>query len=210
MQNNKKIILPLAILFAAALMTFLAGCANEEPLIPVPPAEEALQIFDDPRGKLLFSARPESGDPFDVFLLHLTDGEMERITRTKASDISPAITQDGKKVFFSSDRSVNYDIYSVTLPGGIPEQLTAFGADETEPRVSPDNTSILFQSDAFGDFDIVILDLASAEQTRLTEVDSQETQASWSPDGQQIAFLSDRDGDFEIFLMAKDGSGEAQ
>jgi hypothetical protein len=125
-------------------------------------------------------------------------------------DLHPAVSPDGTKVAFTSNRpdpddgSTDPDIYVMNIDGTGLTQITAnvpgrgpggMGAAEYEPAWSPDGTRLAYR---FGDglnADIWIVDIATKQATRLTGLTSgpggpagYDAEPAWSPDGTKIAF----------------------
>jgi Tol biopolymer transport system component len=166
---------------------------------------------------------------FDIYLMELASNgqaaELIRITRGGGKDVGPAVSPDGKRVAFVSDRDGDEDIYVMKLapegPTNVPVKLTKntrpdpngppFMVDN-EPEWSPDGRQIAFSSDRTGAMDIYRMK-PSPEGSRdrpvnLTRTSSAWEEApAWSPDGRQIAYYSDKDGDFDIYrIRATDGA----
>lgn len=92
------------------------------------PAFTAAQTeADPPEGWIVFtSARHGNAD---IFLMDTADGSLNRLTSDPATDHRPAISADGSRVIFVSERNGQPDIYLMHLdetgePTGSIEQLT--------------------------------------------------------------------------------------
>jgi Tol biopolymer transport system component len=172
---------------------------------------------------------------YDVYLATLgPDGpttELIRITRSEADDYMPAISPDGRRLAFVSDRDGDDDIYVMKLapegPTNVPVKLTKNTRPDPngppymidwQPDWSPDGAQITFSSKRTVDANYEIYRMkASPEGKRnkpinLSKSPARDEAPAWSPDGKKIAFQSDRpaaDGttDAEIWHMrATDGA----
>ncbi len=96
-------------------------------LILFPAFAEAQIESDPPDGWIVFvSARHGNAD---IFLMDTADGSLSRLTTDPAADHRPAISADGSRVIFVSERSGQPDLYLIHLdetgePTGSIEQLT--------------------------------------------------------------------------------------
>ena len=125
-----------------------------------------------------------------------------------ASDQSPDISPDGRKIAFNTGFAGSTTIAVVNIDG---TELTTY-VQGKGPKWSPDGSQILFYRDTGSSSrDILILDLATGAITQLTTGSVNNYLPSWSPDGQRIVFTSNRSEErAHIFTMNKDGSNIVQ
>ncbi|CAD1789247.1 S9 family peptidase [Xanthomonas euroxanthea] len=64
---------------------------------------------------------------------------------------SPALSPDGKTVYFLSSKSGTQQLYAQPLAGGTPQQVTAFAVDVDSYKLSPDGKRIAFSAGVFQD-----------------------------------------------------------
>ena len=82
----------------------------------------------------------ESGDEGEreLWLVDIESGALTQLTTDPADDAEPAFSQDGERIYFSSDRgTTGYDIHVLELASGAIVQLTAVEGDAREPDPSP-------------------------------------------------------------------------
>ena len=77
---------------------------------------------------------------------------------------NPALSPDGKTIYFSYDG----DIFTVPAEGGLAVRLVSLGGVEGNPKVSPDGRYIAFSSTVQGSNDVYIVPTAGGEVKRLT------------------------------------------
>ncbi len=157
---------------------------------------------------------------------------------TKPSNESnPAISPDGSKVVFTSDRTgkpqlflIGYDGSSIGTVGSV-VQLTTGDCTHQTPAWSPDGRSLAWMDDCSGNFEIMRADLAYIQDSRafagryytnlldarlvhsrqLTNHPAEDGFPRFSPDGTQIVFQSRRDGmNTHIFRMNANGRNITQ
>lgn len=153
-----------------------------------------------------------SGDPV---------GPPTRLTRNAAFDTSPAVSPDGRKIAFSSDRDGDFDIYVMLTrpegPNNRPVKLTdnATAHDEA-PDWSPDGTKLAFAGNGTFALDILVMKPVPEGPTNrpknlTSKSAADDSSPAWSPDGRQIAFQSDRPvNNHEVWRMGADGSNKVQ
>ncbi|MEH1013097.1 VWA domain-containing protein [Micromonospora sp. CPCC 206060] len=105
----------------------------------------------------------------------------------------PALSPDGRRVAFTSDRGGNPDIWLVATDGSGLRRLTDHPAGDSWPTWSPDGTRIAFSStrdDPAGDIHLV--PATGGTPVRVTDGPAADGQPAWSPDGRQLAFTTTR------------------
>lgn len=127
-----------------------------------------------------------------------------RLTDLPSSDQeTPAVSPDGTRIAFESDRSGSSEIWIEDLAGGALTQVTHTGQTNTrDPAFSPDGTKLAYDSNGH----VWIVDPATGATTDL----GGGVQPTWSPDGTQVAFASGRSGASEIWRSRLDGTGAVQ
>lgn len=152
----------------------------------------------------LFAYQPVAGGNQPV--LGLT-----RLTAGGWDDIHPALSPDGKRLAFVSNRSRYWDIYVMELKTGILQRLTETFEYEGNPSWSPDGSWLAYEVFVNESLEIVIrsVDDPTQEVIQLTSNPAADYAPSWSPGGRQLAFVSDRTGSPEIFVADLDQVSES-
>lgn len=129
-------------------------------------------------------------------------GDPTRIAPSTRSEFLPAITGDGSRIAFISNRSGEFEVWSCDLTSG---QLTRHtdlkGPIPAGPVWSRDGRSLVFDSPAAGNLDLYVVDYDSRRPRALTSEPSDEMNAGFSRDGATLYFASNRTGRFEIWKM---------
>ena len=113
---------------------------------------ELIMIYSpnwSPDGKqLTFNAIDRSGFN-DLYIYHLEEGYLRRLTKDWYDDRDPAWSPDGRWLVFSSDRTVfgkegAYNLFLYDLTSDDIKYLTASATYDLTPRWSPDGTYVIF------------------------------------------------------------------
>jgi TolB protein len=135
--------------------------------------------------------------PGDASPVPLTSGPWD--------DRDPAVSPDGGRLAFSSDRDGPWDLYLLDLATLETTRLTSTPGFEGHPTWSPDAAWLAYEADYDGDLDIWILPVeGQGEAIQLTTQSGADLTPSWDPNGRRIAFASDRDGRPDIYLADLD------
>ena len=146
----------------------------------------------------------------NLYISDYDGARQQRVTITRALDISPMWSPDGKTIAFSSWRTGYQDIYLLFPYGGSPIQNPTRGnADKQSwlPAWSPDGSKLAFTSSRDGNAEIYLMNRDGSGLQRLTNHPAIDSTPTWSPTGVQIAFTSERGGNPQIYIMNADGTG---
>jgi Tol biopolymer transport system component len=133
-----------------------------------------------------------------------------------SQDVDPAMSPNGRKVAFTTNRDGDYEIFALDIYSGVLTKVTRNVVRDAQPAWSPNGQRIAYESpNVAGDIDIFSKN-ADGTGTAVDEVNIGGNQftPSWSPDGDEIAFqdgptndvwLYDRATSFSI-LVASDGT----
>jgi Tol biopolymer transport system component len=186
-----------------AVVAFIAPLAATHYLLGV-----RLPPLPDPPGHptFVFSAHGLDAN-YEIYLLRGSAKFVTRLTFDAALDWMPALSPDGSRVAFVSDRDGNEDIYVLRVdnPSSV-QRLTFTPERDREPAWSPDGTRIAFDSQRSGNWDVWVMDANGGRPVDLTRGSANdEFSPAWSPDGTTLAFSSRRIGRAEIVTMPADG-----
>lgn len=131
-----------------------------------------------------------------------------------AMNVEPAVSPDGKKIAFSSDRGGRPMIYVMNIDGSNLQRLTHAGVYNSTPAWSPDGKKIAFAGQDNDHFDIFVMNADGTGMIRLTSAKkangrmSSNESPTFSPDGRFVMYTSNRTGKNQIFMSTVDGSEE--
>lgn len=95
-------------------------------------------------GRTLVFASTQHRATADIYMQQVGSRVVSRITDDPASDIMPAISPDGQRLAFASNRSGSWDIYVMPITGGKAVQITSDNANDLHPSWSPDGEKLVF------------------------------------------------------------------
>ena len=124
----------------------------------------------------------------------------------------PALSPDGSRLAFVSDRDGSDNLWVVSLDGGQPAELThERRADVQISGVSwaPGGDFLVYASNKgqSGSLDLWVISADGQHDEALTTDAATDWMPAWSPDGSRIAFVSNRAGLDALYLINLDGSG---
>jgi len=93
--------------------------------------------------KLVFASTQHRATS-DIYIKRMDSRVMTQLTNDPAEDACPAISPDGSKIAFASNRTGNWDIFVIPISGGKAVQITSDGADEMQPSWSPDGAKLVY------------------------------------------------------------------
>ncbi len=148
-----------------------------------------------------FSMIDEDSDHLDIFLLHLKDLSLRRITANKFNDFEPTWAPDGKSLLFVSNRYGNNALLSVNLSEGAaindPDILARDIGDVVSMMTVTDNWSVCLKVKKER-YDVHTLDIdeyllngqVNTEQITAKVLGYGGMAPAYSPTGRYISYLS--------------------
>lgn len=98
-------------------------------------------------GKFMVFASTQHRPTADLYLKTIDGRTVTQLTAHPGNDIMPALSPDGARVAFASDRSGRWQLYVMSTGGGQAVQLTesaGVGAHDLHPTWSPDGKRLAF------------------------------------------------------------------
>lgn len=168
-----------------------------------------------PDNKHIFLTISEGNSP-DIYKITYDGKIVDRVTKgpNGAMNVEPAISPDGTKIAFSSDRVGRPMIYVMNVDGSNPKRITFAGQFNSTPSWSPDGKKIAFAGQSDDHFDIFVMNADGSDMIRLTSAKKPNGRAasnedpSFSPDGRFVMYTSNRTGKNQIFISTVDGTEE--
>lgn len=99
-----------------------------------------------PDGKQLYFASTRHRPTADLYRQTIGGTAVTQLTDDPANDVMPAVSPDGRRIAFASDRSGTWDLYLMDESGGRAVKLTDDSAHNVHPSFSPDGKQIVYSS----------------------------------------------------------------
>jgi Tol biopolymer transport system component len=136
-------------------------------------------------------------------------GERTWLTDHPASDVSPTVSPDGRRIAFASGRDgdMQLQLYVMNADGANLRRLTNDEFWSGTPSWSPDGTKLAYgYTDGWNFSTLRILDLDTGESRALTNRNGRRSQPQWSWDGRHIAYRVQDDalGESHVEVMTVD------
>jgi Tol biopolymer transport system component len=151
-------------------------------MLALPTAARA--SYPGANGRITFASRVVGGT-YDIFVMNPDQTGLLKVTSDTANDRDPAISPDGTKIAFRTDRDGNDEIYVMNADGTDPTRLTTDAAQDYGPAWSPDGTSIVWVRQALGPPFVHVMNADGTNDRALARGGGT---PHFSPDGQKIAF----------------------
>ncbi len=146
-----------------------------------------LDVEVDRNGNYMVFASTRHRPTTDIYYQKIGGNTVTQLTSDPANDRMPAISPDGTRLAFCSDRSGSWDIYVKDLRGGKAIQITADPANEVHPSWSKNGNELVFSSlgRQSGQWELVVVNVANPAERRFIGYGLFPT---FSPNGEKILF----------------------
>jgi TolB protein len=131
-------------------------------------------------------------------------GPRRRISNSQSIDTEPRYSNDGKFLYFTSDRGGSPQIYRMGATGGEAQRVTFRGSYNVTPRPSPDGRVLAYVTRDGGKFQVALMDLANQQVQVITDSDRDES-PSFAPNGRMILLATVIGGRGVLSAVSADG-----
>jgi len=145
----------------------------------------------------------------DIFSHDLKTGARNTFARYGGSNMSPAVSPDGRRVAMILSKDGWTDLYVINSDGTGLQRLTKSPQDESSPCWSPDGKWICFAGKQGERRSLCKISAGGGEVQRITTGTPNPTEPAWSPDGNWIAYTAQY-RDFAICVVPASGGQSIQ
>jgi Tol biopolymer transport system component/DNA-binding winged helix-turn-helix (wHTH) protein len=132
----------------------------------------------------------------NIWKLNLTGEPVEQmLIGSTRSQNNPAISPDGSKIAFESDRSGSHEVWISDSDGHNVQQISHFNALTGTPSWSPDSKLLAFDSRVEGEANLYVYNTAGGDLHKITASTRTNSLPSWSKDGRLLFYASGEDSD---------------
>lgn len=136
----------------------------------------------------------------DLYLIHIGNGQRERIANFSGLNMAGDIGPDGQDVVMVLSRDGNPELYIMDLAARKPIRLTSTRSGEASPSWSPDGARIVYAADPGGPGSPQLFVMGRSGSARqITVVGSENVSPDWGADG-RIAYASRRQGHYVLMV----------
>ena len=159
--------------------------------------------------KIAFSAMVNQ-KPAEVYVMVLRGKLVTKLTDNDVWDGWTCWSQDGARIYFSSNRDGNDEIYAMNADGGGVKRLTINTAKDAAPCISPNGIEIVFASDRDGNQEVYTMSVDGLTSKRLTNTPAKEYNPRWSPDGRHVVCYAEVKGEKDQIVVIDASTGDAR
>jgi len=128
-----------------------------------------------------------------------------QLTHDGAISVSPALSEDGRRLAYTGYQSGYADIYLVDLASGARNRIIKFPGTNSGAAFSPDGSRIACTLSKDGNPEIYVTGISGDSPHRLTRSRGVESSPTWSPNGSELIYSSDETGGPQLYRISTEG-----
>lgn len=151
-------------------------------------------------GRTIYFSSTRHTPTASIYSKSIDGTAVTQITSDPAHDIMPAVSPDGSRVAFASNRNGSWDIYIVNSDGGQAVQITSDTANDLHPTWSPDGRTLAFcrLGETSDRWEVWVTDVRMPSKLKFLTYG---LFPEWQPNGQKIMFQRARDRGGRLFSL---------
>jgi TolB protein len=128
-----------------------------------------------------------------------------QLTHDGAISVSPALSEDGRRLAYTGYQSGYADIYLIDLTSGARNRVIKFPGTNSGAAFSPDGSRIACTLSKDGNPEIYVTGISGDSPRRLTRSRGVESSPTWSPNGSELIYSSDEAGGPQLYRISTEG-----
>ena len=164
-------------------------------------------------GRIVFYSERDGNA--EIYTMRPDGSDQVRLTFNEFEDTAPALSPDGSRIVFVSDRDdpqpgtcfphCTYRLYLIEADGSDERRVAETEFTTHHPDWHPGGTKLSFDTGLNFEGDVWTI---NADGSGLELLIEDGYWADWSPDGNKIAFASNRGGSLDLYVADADGSNQ--
>jgi Tol biopolymer transport system component len=152
-----------------------------------------------PDGKLIYYSKPGKGGQ-QIVSVGVDGKDLKWVTESASFNNWPAVSPDGKRILFSSDREDrDLELWLCDADGKNLKRLTKSPARDVRGAWSPDGKRIAFTSSRDGNREVYVMRADGTGAINVSRHPESDDYPAWSPDGKRLVFVGERRGRFDLY-----------
>lgn len=147
-------------------------------------------------GRMIGFISQRDGRP-DIFVMKPNGNDWLNLTKGGGEKERPAITPDGKKIYFAM-KSGNWDIYMCNTDGSGLAPVVQASYNDHQPTISCDGKYLCFVSERGADNVIVVTNPDGKQERIVAKGESLKSYPVFTPDPTVVAYRCNENGNYEI------------
>jgi TolB protein len=141
----------------------------------------------------------------EIYTCDYDGARMLQLTHDGAISVSPALSQDARRLAYTGYQSGYADIYLIDLTSGARNRIIKFPGTNSGAAISPDGARIACTLSKDGNPEIYVTGINGDAPRRLTRSRGVESSPTWSPNGSEIIYSSDEKGGPQLYRSSSEG-----
>jgi Tol biopolymer transport system component/DNA-binding winged helix-turn-helix (wHTH) protein len=142
-------------------------------------------VFSPDGGTIAFFLR-NRGQLGDIYVIDADGKNPRQITRTPGGDYLASWSEDGRSLYYASERERRVAVYRYTLQDGVEQVVAPLDSWKSLARISPRGDRMVYHREEAGKLSVYVREIASGKEKRVSPEGQSVGFAAWSRDGKAV------------------------